>query len=104
MAKNKRQIELAAVVMYICHTARKFSAVFLVLGVLALLFLSPGEVERGLYVFIIAANAAVFGGSYLLEGFMKRSERDFQEKTGAKREDKSGIDGWLAKKDAEKDK
>ena len=106
MAGKKKQTELSSLVMFICMTVRKFAAAFFVLAVLGVLLLSPGEVEKGLYIFIIIANAALFGGTYLLEGFMRRSTKEFLEKTGARREqagEASGIDQWLAKKDAEKD-
>ena len=105
MSGKKTKLQLSELVFTICHTTRNLSAAFLVLSVLALLFLAPGEVERGLYAFIIVMNAVVFVGSILLDRFMRRSDRTYMEKTGARRADADadkGISGWLARKDREK--
>ena len=104
MSDRKRKMQLAELVAYICRITRTLSAVFLLLSVVSLLLLYPGEVERGLYIVIFVLNALLFVGSILLARFMQRSEKDYLERTGvARKNEGKGIDSWLEKKDREKE-
>ncbi len=96
--RNARdRIAVGAAVQYVARAAFYMAAAFFLLALAALLFLSPGEVSRGVYFVVLGLNALVAGGALLLIRFMRRSD----EKLSRERKTEKGIDAWLEKHEGE---
>lgn len=93
---GRDRIGLSAAVQFIARAALYMAAAFFLLALAALLFMSPGEVARGIYWVVLGLNALVIVGATLLMRFMRRSDEKLARAQKAARGG-PGIDEWLEK-------